>query len=193
MELVKARRCWRRRHVHPHRLRAANRHAVPVERRPWTCGEVSIHVAKLGTHGCRHVAIYSDKRQATSPTPCWYPARLRRRTHSQPVGGMAQRQNGARRSRQRHQYHIVVSRTGLPHYTQLLWCPATATAATQRRHAALDVDDLGGALHHGGHMAFKLWARWIARRRLPASSPTRRGGDGLVAMNTSWGTHPPVS
>ena len=101
----------------PHRLRAANRHAFQLSNGPLTCGEVSIHVAKFGTPSdAVTVAIYSDNgsnqpnallasgtiaaADIPSQSAAWRTAKM---------GTPVTLANATK-------YHIVVSRTGLPHY-----------------------------------------------------------------------------
>ena len=155
---------------------------------PWTCGEVSIHVAKFGTPSdAVTVAIYSDNgsnqpnallasgtiaaADIPSQAAAWRTAKM---------GTPVTLANATK-------YHIVVSRTGLPHYANYFVVSCDSDSSYASGDMLLFTSMTWEARYNGGHMAFKLWSTMDSTAKIANIIANAAGTavTGSFAMNTS--------
>jgi len=126
---------------------------------PWTCGEISIHVAKWGTPSDNVVvALYSDNGSDQPNVQLGIgviaPADIPAQTAAWRTAKLATPVTLANATK----YHIVVFRAGSSHHANYYTVSCDSDSSYANGDMLLWTGMTWDARYNGGHMAFKLWA-----------------------------------
>lgn len=155
---------------------------------PWTCGEVSIHIAKWGTPtDAVNVSIYSDngsnRPNAQLATGTIAAADIPSQSAAWRTAKMVTPVTLANATK----YHIVVSRASVSNYANYYTVSCDSDSSYPSGDMLLFTSMSWEARYNGGHMAFKLWSTMDSTAKI-ANIVTNAAGSAVTAtfaLNTS--------
>ena len=155
---------------------------------PWTCGEISIHIAKWGTPtDAVNVSIYSDngsnQPNAQLATGTIAAADIPSQAAAWRTAKLATPVTLANATK----YHIVVSRASVSHYANYYTVSCDSDSSYPSGDMLLFTSMTWEARYNGGHMAFKLWSTLDSTAKI-ANIVTNAAGSAVTAtfaLNTS--------